>query len=55
MYTIIGAGIGGLATALAFEKCGIEYQLFECQYLSFKQHLKFVLGAYIPTKSSFEY
>lgn len=29
MYTIIGAGIGGLATALAFEKCGIEYQLFE--------------------------
>ena len=29
MYTIIGAGIGGLATALAFEKCGIEYRLYE--------------------------
>ncbi|AXT19109.1 zeaxanthin epoxidase [Flavobacteriaceae bacterium AU392] len=29
MYTIIGAGIGGLTTALAFEKLGIEYQLFE--------------------------
>lgn len=28
-YTIIGAGIGGLTTALAFEKKGIEYQLFE--------------------------
>ena len=29
MYTIIGAGIGGLTTALAFEKKGIAYQLFE--------------------------
>jgi len=29
MYTIIGAGIGGLSTALAFEKKGINYQLFE--------------------------
>lgn len=29
MYTIIGAGIGGLTTALAFEKKGIVYQLFE--------------------------
>ena len=29
MYTIIGAGIGGLTTGLAFEKKGIEYQLFE--------------------------
>ncbi|MEO9569764.1 MAG: FAD-dependent monooxygenase [Polaribacter sp.] len=29
MYTIIGAGIGGLTTALAFEKKGIEYQIFE--------------------------
>jgi 2-polyprenyl-6-methoxyphenol hydroxylase-like FAD-dependent oxidoreductase len=28
-YTIIGAGIGGLTTALAFEKKGIAYQLFE--------------------------
>ncbi len=28
-YTIIGAGIGGLTTALAFEKKGIPYQLFE--------------------------
>lgn len=28
-YTIIGAGIGGLTTALAFEKRGINYQLFE--------------------------
>ncbi|WP_282072576.1 FAD-dependent monooxygenase [Polaribacter atrinae] len=28
-YTIIGAGIGGLTTALAFEKKGIEYQIFE--------------------------
>ncbi|WP_109301237.1 FAD-dependent monooxygenase [Aquimarina sp. AU474] len=28
-YTIIGAGIGGLTTALAFEKKGVEYQLFE--------------------------
>ncbi|MGJ8759849.1 MAG: FAD-dependent monooxygenase [Polaribacter sp.] len=28
-YTIIGAGIGGLATALAFEQKGIEYQVFE--------------------------
>lgn len=28
-YTIIGGGIGGLTTALAFEKKGIEYQLFE--------------------------
>ncbi|WP_452224392.1 FAD-dependent monooxygenase [Lacinutrix chionoecetis] len=29
MYTIIGAGIGGLATALVFEKLNIDYQLFE--------------------------
>ncbi|QNM84188.1 FAD-dependent monooxygenase [Polaribacter pectinis] len=29
MYTIIGAGIGGLTTALAFEKKGIPYQVFE--------------------------
>lgn len=29
MYTIIGGGIGGLTTALAFEKLNIEYQLFE--------------------------
>ncbi|WP_103068740.1 FAD-dependent monooxygenase [Aquimarina sediminis] len=29
LYTIIGAGIGGLTTAIAFEKYGIEYQLFE--------------------------
>ena len=29
MYTIIGAGIGGLTTALAFEKKGIDYQVFE--------------------------
>ena len=28
-YTIIGAGIGGLTTALAFEQKGIEYQIFE--------------------------
>lgn len=28
-YTIIGAGIGGLVTALAFEQKGIEYELFE--------------------------
>ncbi|TVZ57049.1 2-polyprenyl-6-methoxyphenol hydroxylase-like FAD-dependent oxidoreductase [Lutibacter sp. Hel_I_33_5] len=28
-YTIIGAGIGGLTTALAFEKKGIPYQVFE--------------------------
>ena len=28
-YTIIGAGIGGLAIALAFEKKGIEYRVFE--------------------------
>jgi len=28
-YTIIGAGIGGLTTALAFEKKGIKYQIFE--------------------------
>ncbi|MGM0933948.1 MAG: FAD-dependent monooxygenase [Bacteroidota bacterium] len=28
-YSIIGAGIGGLTTALAFEKAGIEYQVFE--------------------------
>ncbi|NQY29071.1 MAG: FAD-dependent monooxygenase [Flavobacteriaceae bacterium] len=28
-YTIIGAGIGGLTTALAFEKKGIEYEIFE--------------------------
>ncbi|WP_430966649.1 FAD-dependent monooxygenase [Spongiimicrobium sp. 2-473A-2-J] len=29
MYSIIGGGIGGLTTALAFEKMGVEYQLFE--------------------------
>ncbi|MEJ6792203.1 MAG: FAD-dependent monooxygenase [Lacinutrix sp.] len=29
MYTIIGAGIGGLTTALIFEKLNIDYQLFE--------------------------
>ncbi|MCI2230064.1 FAD-dependent monooxygenase [Polaribacter sp. MSW13] len=29
MYTIIGAGIGGLSTALAFEAKGIPYQIFE--------------------------
>ncbi len=29
MYTIIGGGIGGLTTALAFEKWGIPYQVFE--------------------------
>ncbi|NER11919.1 zeaxanthin epoxidase [Leptobacterium flavescens] len=29
MITIIGGGIGGLTTALAFEKLQIEYQLFE--------------------------
>lgn len=29
MYSIIGGGIGGLTTALAFEKLGIEYQLYE--------------------------
>ncbi|WP_375239249.1 FAD-dependent monooxygenase [Aurantibacter sp.] len=29
MYTVIGAGIGGLTTALVFEKLGIPYQLFE--------------------------
>lgn len=28
-YTIIGAGIGGLTLALAFEKMGITYQLYE--------------------------
>ena len=28
-YTIIGAGIGGLATALGFQQKGIEYQIFE--------------------------
>lgn len=28
-YTIIGAGIGGLTTALAFEKKGIAYELYE--------------------------
>ncbi|WP_271784581.1 FAD-dependent monooxygenase [Aquimarina algiphila] len=29
MITIIGAGIGGLTTALAFEKLGIEYHVYE--------------------------
>ena len=29
MYSIIGGGISGLTTALAFEKLGITYQLFE--------------------------
>lgn len=28
-YSIIGAGIGGLTTALAFEKIGIDYHIFE--------------------------
>ncbi len=28
-YAIIGAGIGGLTTALAFERKGIDYQLYE--------------------------
>jgi len=28
-YTIIGAGIGGLTTALAFQQKGIPYQIFE--------------------------
>ena len=28
-YTIIGAGIGGLTTAFAFEKKGIAYEIFE--------------------------
>ena len=28
-YTIIGAGIGGLTTALAFQKRGIDYEIFE--------------------------
>ena len=28
-YAIIGAGIGGLTTALAFEKKGIDYHIFE--------------------------
>ncbi len=28
-YSIIGAGIGGLTTALAFEKLGIDYHIFE--------------------------
>lgn len=28
-YSIIGAGIGGLCTALAFERFGIAYQIFE--------------------------
>ncbi len=28
-YSIIGAGIGGLTTGLAFEKKGIDYQIFE--------------------------
>ena len=28
-YSIIGAGIGGLTTALAFEKSGIDYHIFE--------------------------
>ncbi len=28
-YTIIGAGIGGLTTALAFEQKGIDYELYE--------------------------
>ncbi len=28
-YTIVGAGIGGLATALAFERKGIDYHIFE--------------------------
>ena len=29
MHTIIGGGIGGLSTALAFEKLNITYQVFE--------------------------
>ena len=29
MYAIIGAGIGGLTTALAFEKLNIPYHLYE--------------------------
>ena len=29
MYSIIGSGIGGLTTALMFEKLNIPYQLFE--------------------------
>ncbi|WP_419776344.1 NAD(P)-binding protein, partial [Oceanobacillus profundus] len=29
MYAIIGAGIGGLTTALAFKKLGIPYHLYE--------------------------
>lgn len=29
MYTIIGGGIGGLTTALAFEKLNINYRVFE--------------------------
>ena len=29
MYTIIGAGIGGLTTALVFEKLNINYKLYE--------------------------
>ncbi len=29
MHAIIGAGIGGLTTALAFEKLNIDYQIFE--------------------------
>lgn len=28
-YTIIGAGIGGLTTALSFQKKGIDYEVFE--------------------------
>ena len=28
-YSIIGAGIGGLTTALAFEKIGVDYEVFE--------------------------
>jgi len=28
-YSIIGAGVGGLTTVLAFEKAGIAYQVFE--------------------------
>lgn len=31
-YSIIGAGIGGLTTALALEKEGIEYHVFEKKY-----------------------
>ncbi len=29
MYSIVGGGIGGLTTALTFEKLGIPYQLYE--------------------------